>query len=306
MANPTFLQRPGERRGAIEGLAFSPDGFRLAVSVIREILPNAATRPKPDCDVQIRRMPDGALEATTFAADSLIQAMSFSPDGRYLAYSGGEDQAIVLRDLREAARKPLVLKGQGATIREVEFGADNRSIRLTRPGNSSVAFDIPAIGFQAAEGIAWNGAQTTWAGWRVEPIDPHKLRVVSGNGKSFEINLDPKTDRRWWAYSFLKPGPGHPKATIAVACDMGIVVYRLEDGQRTRFFNGHLGPVYTLAPSPDGRWLVTGSVDQTARLWKLADCDTAAASGSPHPFATLPEKPSSRPLNRAVSPTRWG
>jgi WD40 repeat protein len=32
---------------------------------------------------------------------------------------------------------------------------------------------------------------------------------------------------------------------------------------------GHAGPITTLAVSPDGRWLATGSVDRTARVWDL-------------------------------------
>jgi len=32
---------------------------------------------------------------------------------------------------------------------------------------------------------------------------------------------------------------------------------------------GHAGPITTIAVSPDGRWLATGSADRTARLWDL-------------------------------------
>ena len=32
---------------------------------------------------------------------------------------------------------------------------------------------------------------------------------------------------------------------------------------------GHDGPLYAVAISPDNRWVVTGSADNTARLWLL-------------------------------------
>ncbi len=41
---------------------------------------------------------------------------------------------------------------------------------------------------------------------------------------------------------------------------------------------GHQGSVLATAISPDGRWLVTGSADRTARLWDLASEDPAASS----------------------------
>ena len=40
--------------------------------------------------------------------------------------------------------------------------------------------------------------------------------------------------------------------------------------------HGHEKPVTALAFSPDGRWLATGSKDQTVRLWDLRAADPSA------------------------------
>jgi WD40 repeat protein len=44
-----------------------------------------------------------------------------------------------------------------------------------------------------------------------------------------------------------------------------------------RSLGGHQGAVFAIAISPDNRWLVTGSGDNTARLWDLTAPDPAAA-----------------------------
>src|SRR5262249_35141008 len=87
--------------------------------------------------------------------------------------------------------------------------------------------------------------------------------------------------------SFIPPGPLHPRAALAVGCESGVWFYRLDDGKATRLYSGHNGPVYCLAPSADGRWLATGSSDQTVRLWTLAGCDELAGLGAE--FERLPD-----------------
>ena len=46
----------------------------------------------------------------------------------------------------------------------------------------------------------------------------------------------------------------------------------------SRVLKGHAKAIKCVAISPDGRWLVTGSVDDTARLWDLKSKNPAAGS----------------------------
>ena len=45
----------------------------------------------------------------------------------------------------------------------------------------------------------------------------------------------------------------------------------MEDGEMVREFKGHGGGVYSVCLTPDGKHVVTGSEDGTARLWSMED-----------------------------------
>ena len=68
---------------------------------------------------------------------------------------------------------------------------------------------------------------------------------------------------------------------MAIGCTQGVSIHSLDnEGRRTRLLAGHAGPVTALAASRDGKWLVTGSTDQTLRLWTLAGAETVPDLGA--------------------------
>jgi WD40 repeat protein len=282
LGNGQILPTTGEQ-GAVEALAFAPDGT-LATSVLAHRLALRSDLPRVECDVELRGMPGGVVRAPVSTTTNLARACAFSPDGHFVAVAGGDAQEIVLKDLRDPQAPAVEVKGQGQSIWGVGFGPEGMVVGYARrrPGEppSDEGFDVQARRFAPVDPARLARARTTWDGWSVRPVDLYTLDVVNAQNQGHRVTLDPQLERRWWAYSFLPPGPGHPGATVAIGCEAGVAIHRLDDGRLTRFLAGHSGAVYALAPSPDGRWLATGSSDQTVRLWTLAGCDTLAPLGA--------------------------
>ena len=290
LRNEVLLPKAGGARnsqGAVEALAISPDGKRLAASLVSFGLKQAAERPRVECDVELRAMPDGAIQERLAQASNLVYACAFSPDSRRLAFAGGDTQAITVRDLVDPNAPVVELAGQGSSLWDVGFNADGTALGFARkrpdladPPSEYEDFDLQGKRLAPFAPADLGRGLAAWNGWRFRPVDPYTIDILNAQGQGRRLVLDRVRDRRWWSYSFIPPTPEHPRALAAVGCESGVAIYRLDDGVRTRLLAGHNGPVYALAPSPNGKWLATASPDQTIRLWRLAGTDVLAPLGA--------------------------
>jgi WD40 repeat protein len=272
--------------GPVEALAVSPDGQWLATSVVAERLKDLGDVPTVACAIQLRRLPDGEIVGPDARSDNLVYALAFSPDGRFLAHGGGDAQELVVRDRKAPELPTVALRGVGRSVWGVGWTKDSRAVTYARQRADLAAGPVEIEGFHLfdrrlidPEPGDVSGPVTSWNGYQLKRIGVLDLAIVDPRGREIPIHLDPNRERRWWSWSFIPPGNGHEKPMLAVGCEAGVLFFDLGTGRRFRHYAGHFGPVYAIAPSPDGRWLASGSSDQTVRIWPLAGCDQPAALG---------------------------
>jgi WD40 repeat protein len=298
-----------EHEGEINCLAFSPDGQLLASAgadrVIRLWDPRAGRllsgRDRPVLPhVDLAVSPDGARLASTCGGAGLrvwetatgqpapqpegsppVQVLALSPDGRWLA--AGEDDPKV-RLWEAATGKPYAtLEGQAGKVATLAFAPDSTTLASASQTDGTVwlwnvltkepvlvipvaadACTVEAMAFHpngqvlAVGGIDWlatGGSDGAVCLWDVVQ------RAQLGN-----------LNRGTTAIAF------HPSGArlASTSLDDTVCVWDLAPERLAFELTGHTDAVNSVAYSPDGRWLVSGSDDRTIRMW-AADTGELAA-----------------------------
>jgi WD40 repeat protein len=204
-----------------------------------------------------------------------VHSVAFSPDGGLLA-SGYNDGNI--RIWNRLNGQCTVLQGHASIVRSVSFspdgkflasGSDDRTIRLWKLADSSyMVFEghtdcVMSVAFSPdGSTIASGSDDGSVRLWDVsEGRCTKTLRAIRMQGV--------------WSAAWSPDG-----ATIAVADRSGLIfLCDISNEQNTIrapiFIDGHEGIVTTVAYSPDGRYLASGSFDRTVKLWNVTDLSCA-------------------------------
>jgi WD40 repeat protein len=269
-------------------LSFSPDGRRLLVG--------CAAR---GCrySQSVWELASGRQISQYDGHNNIVLAGGWHPNGRWVVTGGGNDRHIAIWDADSGAlipgadgRPQRMVGGGKATFATgisedgewIAWGSSSRFKSYNSRGPLQYAMRLPLVGgglpvpvrIDSGAGVPqrWVRARAGHGNWLLQHRRGGQLNKAAGTldvreGERVHASITRRSSDGYQhrSYGFTPDG-----ATIVSGGSNGALAAYALDGTKRGHYVGHEGAVWAVTPSRDGRFLISGSADQTVRLWNLA------------------------------------
>lgn len=263
--------------GFVKAVEFSPDGTRLLATHLdrlgnREPVASIIDLAQGTQKLKFAKHTGGLWDAT------------FSPDGRLVASTGGDSAETYIWNAdtgrvvaRLAARSRAIYSaawgGSGSLIawgtthdRWNKYADSSNPISIEEPLERT--FDLERLEFGDSPGSYgarfWRRFVLSREGLSLQQTAAAAIDVLRFGARAATLDPDIPYNRDhdfFWCATLL------PGKLAAVASSFAFDLYSAQTGDVVRQLRGHTGAVTTVAVSPDDRYLLSASDDQTLRIW---------------------------------------
>lgn len=263
----------------VAALAFAPDGGSLLAGNFAGPTPGQLT---------LLTYSSGKVQQEFTRHQNAVIATAFHPSGQWIATGGGEQKEILFWQA-QSGEVLTRLEGKGRTVYAVGFSQDGRFLHWgTTAGDEKTSnalgpiehrFDLRQlvrVAGDAADAKVRTQERVGAVRLSTERGGPYnyvtRLHIQQGGQRLGQVERDNLSGYHHSAYT-LTPDGQH---VVSGGMNGILQVYAL-DGTLQATCIGHTGEIKAVAVSSNGHWLVSGSNDQTVRLWSLTGVSTSGS-----------------------------